>query len=261
MIGMTPATPPSTAPSTIEDGRVEHAAPPPDTAEELGRRQPRGRFRFGIRARMLVGYVGLLAVLVVASVVVARQVLIVRLEEHLDHQLAQEVNEVKVLAGGRDPRTGRPFDGIRRVFAVFLRRNIPARNEVIITYVNGEAFRRVPTRLRAAPYRLHADPELVPRWANLRQRDRREIETPGGRVMYWAEPLRLGGQRAEAVDQLGGGWARLIHHIVRAAPAMTASRPLRLAPTIDRIIAGDLSASDCSRRLESGPWKMVRGPR
>jgi signal transduction histidine kinase len=201
MIGMTPATPPSTAPSTIEDGRAEHAAPPLETAEEPGRSEPRGRFRFGIRARMLVGYVGLLAVLVVASVLVARQVLLVRLEEHLDHQLAQEVSEVKVLSGksGRDPRTGEPFDSIRRVFAVFLRRNIPARNEVIITYVNGEAFRRVPTRLRAAPYRLHEDPELVPQWANLRQRDRGEIDTPGGRVMYRAEPLRLGQDRGTFV--------------------------------------------------------------
>jgi signal transduction histidine kinase len=199
MSGMTPATPPSTAPSTIEDGSVGHAAPPLDTAEELGRSQPRGRFRFGLRARMLVGYVGLLAILAVASVLVARQVLLVRLEEHLDHQLTQEVSEVKVLSGGRDPRTGTPFDSIRRVFAVFLRRNIPARNEVIITYVNGEAFRRVPTRLRAAPYRLHEDPELVPRWANLRERDRDEIETPGGRIMYWAEPLRLGGERGAFV--------------------------------------------------------------
>jgi signal transduction histidine kinase len=198
MIEMTPATPPSTAPSATEDGRVEHAAPPPDTAE-TGRSEPRGRFRFGIRARMLVGYVGLLAVLVVASVVVARQVLIDRLEEQLEHELAQEVSEVKVLSDGIDPKTARPFDRLRRVFAVFLRRNIPARNEVILTYVNGEAFRRVPTRLRAAPYRLHADPDLVPRWANLRQSDRREIETPAGRIMYWAEPLRLGGERGTFV--------------------------------------------------------------
>jgi signal transduction histidine kinase len=192
MIGMTPATPPSTAPSTIEDGRVEHAAPPPDTAEELGRRQPRGRFRFGIRARMLVGYVGLLAILAVASVLVARQVLLVRLEEHLDHELAQEVSEMKVLSDGRDPQTGRPFENIRRVFDVFLDRNIPARNEAVITLVNGEVFKR--SRLRAPPYLLHEDPELIARWARVRETDRGEISTPGGRVMYWAEPLPRGGE-------------------------------------------------------------------
>jgi signal transduction histidine kinase len=193
MSPMTPATPPSTAPSTIDDGRVEHAAPLPETAEELGRSQPRGRFRFGLRARMLVGYVGLLAILAVASVLVARQVLIVRLEEHLDHELAQEVSEVKVLLSrGHDPETGGPFENIRRVFEVFVQRNIPARNEAVITMVNGEVFKR--TRLRAPPYRLHEDPELIARWARVRETDHGEISTPGGRVMYWAERLRLGGE-------------------------------------------------------------------
>jgi signal transduction histidine kinase len=194
MSRMTAPPLPPTAPSATEVGRVENTAPPLDPAEQLGPSEPRGRFRFGLRARMLVGYVGLLAVLVVASVVVARQVLIDRLEEQLEHELEQEVREVRVLSGGTDPETGEPFENARRIFAVFLRRNIPARNEVILTYVNGEAFRRVPTRLRAAPYRLHADPELVGRWSSLRQTDRGEIETPGGRVMYWAEPIRHGGQ-------------------------------------------------------------------
>jgi signal transduction histidine kinase len=191
MTRMTPATPPSTAPSTIEDGRVEHAAPQA-TADELGRSQPRRRLRFGIRARMLVGYVGLLAVLVVASVVVARQVLIDRLEEHLDQELTQEVREVRVLSGGFDPRTGERFDSIRRVFEVFLARNIPTRNEAVITLVNGEVFER--SRPAVPTYLLDEDQELIARWASVRDTDRGEIDTPGGRVMYWAEPLRRGGE-------------------------------------------------------------------
>jgi signal transduction histidine kinase len=190
---MTSGPPPSTTPSATEEPPVEHAAPPRGM-EEVGGREARGRFRFGIRARMLVGYVGLLAILVAASVLVARQVLLVRLEEQLDHELAQEVSEVRVLAGptGRDPETGRPFESLRRIFYVFLRRNIPARNEAVITMVNGEVFKR--SRLRAPPYRLHEDQELIERWASVRQTDRREISTPGGRVMYWAEPLRHGGE-------------------------------------------------------------------
>ena len=189
---MTPATPPSTMPSTTDQAPVERAAAPRGTEEEPGRQESRGRFRFGLRARMLVGYVGLLAILVVASVLVARQVLLVRLDENLDDELAQEVSEVKVLSGGRDPRTGRPFESIHRVFRVFLRRNIPARNEVIITFVNGEVFKR--SRLRAPPYRLHEDQELIARWGGLRQTERGEISTPGGRIKYLAEPLRRGGE-------------------------------------------------------------------
>jgi two-component system OmpR family sensor kinase len=151
------------------------------------------RLRFGLRARMLVGYVGLLAVAVVASVLVARQVLVDRLEDRIDHELAQEVSELRILSSGRDPQTGRPFGSdVRRVFEVFLDRNIPARNEVILTYVNGRPFQRSPT-LRAAPYRLERDPALTARWGSVTGTDQGEISTPGGRVRFLAVPVRLTG--------------------------------------------------------------------
>src|SRR5688572_23819404 len=109
---------------------------------------------------MLFAHVGLLAVAVVASVLVARQVLLVRLEERIDQELAQEVSELRLLARGRDPQTGRPFGtDVRRVFQVFLQRNIPARNEVVVTYVGGRRYERSPT-VRAPPYRLDRDPRL-----------------------------------------------------------------------------------------------------
>jgi two-component system OmpR family sensor kinase len=151
------------------------------------------RLRFGLRARMLVGYVGLLAVAVLASVLVARQVLLDRLEDRIDRELAQEVSELRILSSGRDPETGRPFGSdVRRVFEVFLDRNIPARNEVILTYVNGRPFERSP-RLRAAPYRLERDPALTARWGSVTGTDQGEISTPGGRVRFLAVPVRLTG--------------------------------------------------------------------
>jgi two-component system OmpR family sensor kinase len=140
---------------------------------------------------MLVGHVGLLAIAVIASVLVARQVLLARLEERIDHELAQEVSEFRILAQGRDPRTGRPFStNVRRVFEVFLARNIPARNEVIVTYVDGRPYRRSRT-LRAPPYRLDDDPRLTARWGLLTQTDEGEISTPGGRVKFLAVPVQV----------------------------------------------------------------------
>jgi two-component system, OmpR family, sensor kinase len=145
---------------------------------------------------MLIAHVGLLAVAVVASVLVARQVLVVRLEERIDHELDQEVSELRLLARGRDPRTGRPFGtDVRRVFEVFLERNIPARNEVIITYVDGRVFERTPT-LRAPPYRLDEDRELTARWGRLAGPDAGEIATPGGRVRFLAVPVQIDGAPA-----------------------------------------------------------------
>jgi two-component system, OmpR family, sensor kinase len=159
-------------------------------AESAGRK----RFRFGLRARMLVGHVGLLAIAVVGSVLVARQVLVSRLEERIDHELAQEVSEFRILARGRDPRTGQPFGtDVRRVFEVFLARNIPARNEVIVTYLDGRPYRRSRT-LRAPPYRLEQDARLTARWGRLTQADEGEISTPGGRVKFLAIPVRVAGE-------------------------------------------------------------------
>ena len=142
---------------------------------------------------MLLGHVGLLAIAVLTSVLVARQLLLARLEDRIDHELAQEVSEIRILSRGRDPRTGRPFGtDVRRVFQVFLTRNVPARNEVIIAYVDGRPYARSRT-LRAPPYRLDQDPELISRWGTLDEIDQGEISTPGGRVKFLAVPLRTGG--------------------------------------------------------------------
>jgi len=145
---------------------------------------------------MLFAHVGLLTITVVASVLVARQVLLERLEERIDHELAQEVSELRLLANGTDPETGRPFGAdVRRVFEVFLERNIPTRNEAVVTYVDGRVFRRSP-RLRAPPYRLDRDPELTRRWGRLEDTDRGEISTPGGRVRFLAVPVRIDESRS-----------------------------------------------------------------
>jgi two-component system, OmpR family, sensor kinase len=166
---------------------------PLPAGEEAAPRPAAGgrRFRFGLRARMLLGHVGLLAIAIVASVLVARQLLVNRLEERIDHELAQEVSELRILSRGRDPQTGRPFGtDIRRVFQVFLARNVPTRNEVILTYVDGRPYRRSRT-VQAPPYRLDQDPDVIARWARLTETDRGEMSTQGGRVRFLAVPVLI----------------------------------------------------------------------
>ena len=150
------------------------------------------RSRFGLRARILLVHVGLLAIAVLASVLVARQLLLVRLEERIDHELTQEVSELRLLAQGRDPTTGERFGtDVRRIFEVFLDRNLPTRNEVLVTYVDGEPFARSEI-LRAPPYRVDQDPQLTARWGQLTETDRGELSTPGGRLRFLAVPIRRG---------------------------------------------------------------------
>ena len=187
-----------TVAETTPDARGVEADGDHEGPQRGGEREPRRpdspkRFRFGLRARMLFAHVGLLAIAVIASVLVARQLLLVRLEESIDHQLAQEVSELRILARGRDPRTGRPFGtDVRRIFQVFLRRNVPARNEVILTYVDGRPYERSRT-LRSPPYRLDEDPKLIARWGTLDEADEGEISTPGGPVKFLAVPVLVSG--------------------------------------------------------------------
>jgi signal transduction histidine kinase len=152
---------------------------------------PAGRpgVRFGLRARIILVHIGLLAFAILASVLVARQVLLVRLEERIEAELRQERLELRRLANrGVDPQTGEPFgNDVGRLFTVFLQRNIPSRHEVIITYVNGRPFRR--SLIRPEPHRLDTDEQLTALWGKLEKPDRGEIATPGGRVKYLAVPV------------------------------------------------------------------------
>jgi two-component system, OmpR family, sensor kinase len=162
---------------------------PAGTAGARGRLQ---RVLSGVRARILLWYVLLLASATLASVFMVRQALYVRLDHRIDAELVQESQELRRLADGSDPVTGRPFSGdVRRIFTVYLERNVPSRNEVFITFVDGRLFLR---NRQVAPYRLDLDQELVARWAGLRATDARSVSTPAGQVRYLAVPLSTDGQ-------------------------------------------------------------------
>ena len=88
----------------------------------------------GVRVRILASYVILLALAMIASVLVVRQVLLVRLDDRIQEDLTQEVDEFQKLAGGVDPETSRKFGGdVKRIFAVYLDRNTPGEGEELIT--------------------------------------------------------------------------------------------------------------------------------
>jgi signal transduction histidine kinase len=144
-----------------------------------------------LRTRTLGFVVGLLALAIASTVLVTRAVLLARLDQRIDTELTQEAAELRRLATGNDPETGRPFGPRpRRIFEVFLSRNIPSRHEALITFVRGEPFVR---SRQVVPYRLDRDPELVDRWGALERVERGRVQTPAGRVEYLAVPLNVGG--------------------------------------------------------------------
>jgi signal transduction histidine kinase len=167
------------------------ATPVRAAAAEALRRPFRGRRVPGLRARILLGFVAILALATLASVVVARQLVLSQLDRRVDAELIQETQELRRLAGGVDPQTGSPFGTrVRRIFDVYLQRNIASRGEALLTFVDGRPYRRSGN---VSVYRLDRDPALVQRWAMLRRADRGRVETPAGEVDYRAVPLVQGG--------------------------------------------------------------------
>ena len=177
--------------TTTEPSRAGPGQEPEHALTEEPVLQPFARLR-GVRTRILASYVGLLALATVASVLVARQVLIGQLDGRIDAELRQEADELRQLADGTNPLTARPFgDRVDQIFDVYLRRNTPSRNEVMITFVEGRPYQR---SARVNDDRLDEDAELVLRWGTLRDADRGRVDTQYGQVEYLAVPLRADGQ-------------------------------------------------------------------
>ncbi|MBD0336808.1 MAG: HAMP domain-containing protein [Cyanobacteria bacterium Co-bin13] len=148
----------------------------------------------GLRLRILTGYLLLMALSTLAVVIGTRQTLLGRLNERIDQSLSQEVQEFQQLVDGRDPKTGAPFgDNIEAIFAVFLRRNIPADGEFLLTLLNGEFYRSSPT---AVPDALDPDGGLVQSLALLTHPQRGQVTSSNGEIIvYQAEPVVRGQNR------------------------------------------------------------------
>jgi signal transduction histidine kinase len=149
-----------------------------------------------LRTRILVWFIGVLALGTLVAVLVTREVLDLRLAERIDDELVQEAAELRSLARGNDPETGEPFGArVEQIFETYLERNVPSRYEALITFVDGRPFLR---SRQVVPYQLDTDPELVARWANVSEPDRGSVDTPAGPVEYIAVPVQRRG-RTEGV--------------------------------------------------------------
>jgi two-component system, OmpR family, sensor kinase len=124
------------------------AQPLPDslTVPRAGERRVRSSPRwFGAarstRTRILASYVVLLALSVILGLVALREVLLINLNERIQADLQQELDELDpLLIDGRDPLTSEPFDSLQRVFDVFLFRNVPGKEEGLLTFVDGQQY-------------------------------------------------------------------------------------------------------------------------
>ena len=144
------------------------------------------RAQLGIRTRIVVGYVALLAAALAISVVLIRQVQLARLDREIDRDLAHEVDELRLVAGDIDPATGEPFGAdVATIFDAFLSRSVPDRNEAFYSLVDGRPF----LVSFDAPTELLDDPAIVGDWATATEPRVATISTPVGQARALAVPL------------------------------------------------------------------------
>lgn len=144
------------------------------------------------RLRLLGWFVLLLGLGTTATVAVVGQLLLQGTDARIRGDLVQESEEFRQLAGGTDPATGEPFrENVRRIFDVFLDRNVPARYEVILTFADGELYRgSVP----APRHELGQDPAFVSAVSTITQPTTGSVPSSEGQVDYLAVPVSVDGQ-------------------------------------------------------------------
>jgi two-component system, OmpR family, sensor kinase len=148
------------------------------------------------RTRILASYVILLALSAVLAIVALRQVLIIRLDDQVRDALEQEMRELdRLLADGRDPQTGNPFTSLQALFDVYLARNVPAHDEAMLAFVEGEFYRSAVARfpLDQLPAESLADWEaLSSRSPGAGESSSGTFETELGKGHFRMARIRLG---------------------------------------------------------------------
>jgi two-component system OmpR family sensor kinase len=141
--------------------------------------------------------VALIAVAAAGSLVGIHQVLSFRLQDRVSETLNQEVLELdRLVEDGRDPTTGRAFESLDDLFAIYFDRNVPGAEEALLAFVGGRLVRSDLTR-----YPLTRFPDdVAAAWRDssnavsagwVRTDTRGRFATPIGQAHYVISPVRL----------------------------------------------------------------------
>ena len=220
-----------------------------------------GRLRWGIRRRVVAASVALLAGALAVMLLVTWLALVNRLERDIDDALAQEVEELRQLATGVDPRTGELFGtDARAIFDTFLNRNVPSDSEAYYSYVDGRFF----LASFGAPIAIAREQALTATWTAADSATWGTTSTSVGEIRYLATPVitdrgTIGvfvvvhfpaddrGEVARVIRTAALAGATVLVIAAAAAWSMAGRvlRPIReLTATAQGITATDLSAAD-----------------
>ena len=141
----------------------------------------------GVRTRVLVSFLALLIVSTAASVLVLRQLLLSRIDEQVERELAVDVNSLQELSASGDPRTGKPFAGVKELFDAYMQQTSAPSDGVLVTFISGNRY----LSETANP----SDAALETSFGTLartRTPGGGQLETPLGESQFLAVPVSIG---------------------------------------------------------------------
>jgi two-component system, OmpR family, sensor kinase len=140
-----------------------------------------------IRNRIVVGYVALIAVALIITLLVARVALVSRLDHDIDTRLADEVAQLEVIIAEGNPDTGAGFADAASLFDIHLRRVLPDDDGAFYTLVDGDPY----LLSFDAPLDLSADTDLVAEWAAVETSTFQTVDSAAGPVRLLIVPVEL----------------------------------------------------------------------
>jgi signal transduction histidine kinase len=148
----------------------------------------RPRRRLGIRGRVVASFVVLLALAVLVSIGVLRQVGRNRIDAQVSRDLDTAAADLRVRLQQVQPTLGRPGGPtLAGVFDDYLRARPARGDQAYLAFVGGKAF-AASAGSRVALQRLPA----AARWATLATTDSGQVGTPAGSLRWLAVPVRSG---------------------------------------------------------------------
>lgn len=138
------------------------------------------------RARILGWLLLVVGVAIAVSILVARTILLARVEQSANQELVHEANKLGefVQPEGREPPA---FTSVRALLREHLQQNLPDEDETFFSIVNGKAV----NRSRQPPARLDTDASFVRDLAQYDEPTYGDVDTDAGPARYAVLPIRI----------------------------------------------------------------------
>lgn len=146
------------------------------------------RHRPGLRTKVVVASVIVLAVSTAVSVLAVRQILLSQLRGEVERSLAKEVGEFRSVLDAEIADDANEAD-LREVFDTYFSQNIPSEGEEALAIVDGEPY--LSERAHDAGIPLETLASEVQRWTTIDGAEQGELTTAAGELVFVADPVTM----------------------------------------------------------------------